>query len=180
MDASTEVESDDGRRIASCWRDNTCYSCLRNQQHCGWCASSGTCVPLPHGYASFPSLFHPLRPVNAHLPAAICPTYDDRWELRTAALGCAVSTATLLAIIITILATMLGFTILLGLHRALRSCLKPWSGRGGWVVYDTGQAGSWSHQKSWWRTGVVWFKRRRRRSSEARDLRERMHFLRDE
>jgi hypothetical protein len=90
-----------GDRLAACWRIQNCYNCIHSKHGCGWCPQSSTCVPA--------SLL--LEPVSN---ARVCPIRDERFELRTKALGCGCSTITLLSVIVTVFATIVGLLLLYG------------------------------------------------------------------
>ncbi|KAG9906179.1 hypothetical protein KCU98_g5425, partial [Aureobasidium melanogenum] len=132
-----------GRR-KGCWRIQDCGSCLKSKYGCGWCPSSSTCVPTTGNL---------LSPINH----PVCPLASERYELRTAALGCKCSTYTLLSIIITVFCTI-GALILL----SLVLWLLKWWGRtmrpGGWeiVVEEDGRVreGTWK-RGSWWPRWMV-------------------------
>ncbi|KEQ59100.1 uncharacterized protein M437DRAFT_57886 [Aureobasidium melanogenum CBS 110374] len=131
-------------RRKGCWRNQDCNSCLRSKYSCGWCPSSSTCVPSPKNLLS--PLNHP-----------VCPLASERYELRTAALGCKCSTYTLLSIIITVFCT-LGAVLFV----SLVLWLLKWWGRtmrsGGWeiVVEEDGtvREGTW-RRGSWWPRWMV-------------------------
>ncbi|CAL3962224.1 unnamed protein product [Diplocarpon coronariae] len=71
-----------------CWTQQECGECLGTRSApCSWCPSSGACIPNP----SHPQLLAPFS------KPYICPLSTERWELRTKALGCNISTITILA-----------------------------------------------------------------------------------
>ncbi|EFR01542.1 hypothetical protein MGYG_04544 [Nannizzia gypsea CBS 118893] len=80
-----------------CWRNQDCGSCLRAANFCSWCASSSTCVP---NTSAFP-LLAPLT------NSSICPLgAKERWEIRTRPFGCAVSAASFLTCIVSVICTL--------------------------------------------------------------------------
>lgn len=89
-------------RLAACWRIQNCHACTHSSHGCGWCPHSSACVPVS-------SL---LQPVS---DAKTCPSRDERFELRTRALGCGCSTATLLSIVVTVFATIAALFLLYGI-----------------------------------------------------------------
>lgn len=105
----------------ACWRHQSCYNCIHETRSCGWCPYTSTCVPIP----SRMSLLSPVS--NAH----VCPLRDERFELRTKALGCECSTTTLLSIVVTVLATIAAMGLLYGLGRVV------------WWVNGTFGSGTW-------------------------------------
>jgi hypothetical protein len=100
---------------------------------------SSTCVPVSG------TLLSPL----SH---QICPLASERYELRTATLGCNCSTYTLLSIIITVFSTI-GALVLV----SVVLWLLKWWGRtmrsGGWeiVVEEDGRV-----REGTWRRGALW------------------------
>ncbi|CAD0100002.1 unnamed protein product, partial [Aureobasidium mustum] len=102
-------------------------------------ARVSTCVPTTGNL---------LSPINH----PICPLASERYELRTAALGCKCSTYTLLSIIITVFCTI-GVLVLV----SLVLWLLKWWGRtmrsGGWeiVVEEDGRV-----RQGTWRRGSLW------------------------
>lgn len=64
----------------------------------------------------------------------MCPTYDDRWELRTRALGCKVSSMTLMTCLGTILCTLAGLLLLMAVVKAARVICAPFAGSGGYEI----------------------------------------------
>ena len=93
-------------RLTACWRSQSCADCMRNNNGCGWCPVSSTCVPAS-------SLLEPITNKD------ICPFWNERFELRTATLGCGCSTTTFISIVVTILATIAGFLVLYGVITAI-------------------------------------------------------------
>ncbi|KAI4745832.1 hypothetical protein E4T50_03804 [Aureobasidium sp. EXF-12298] len=126
-------------RRKACWREPDCNSCLKSKHNCGWCPSSSTCIPTSGNL---------LSPINK----AICPLASERYELRTATLGCNCSTYTLLSIIITVFSTIGALILLSGVLWLLK-----WWGRlmrpGGWeiVVEEDGRV-----REGTWRRGALW------------------------
>ena len=78
--------------------------------------------PTPLNSTSHP-LFAP-RPYGS-----ICPVYDDRWDLRTSALGCTYSTLTVVAMAVSVLLTLVGVIMVWLGARALKMVM---AGVGGW------------------------------------------------
>lgn len=109
-------------RLASCWKIQDCGTCINSKHGCGWCPHSSACVPAS-------SLFDPIRNKD------VCPHWSERWELRTKALGCGCSTTTLLAVLITILCTIVGLFVLYGLWKVM-----IWANR----LFGPGSYGGWS------------------------------------
>lgn len=113
---------------------------------------SNTCLPLPLTPAARAL---PLLSPLAH--PTICAFSSERFELRTGGLGCAVSTLTFLACVVTIFCTLAA--TLLG-WAAVR--LGVWVGgvwkarKGGWVRYADGREEVWVRRREgWW----VWWRR---------------------
>lgn len=155
---------DDWDRLYKCWGYLDCGDCHRSDGFCGWCpmvcfipflpqhcsdcltSQSSTCLPLPDDGLSraFP-LLSPIR------YKGICAFGSERFELRTAGLGCQVSTITFLTSVVTILGTLLGVLIL----RLLFKCAKwiivgPHPRRVGYVVYP-------NDEEPW--KGDIWVRR---------------------
>lgn len=83
----------------------------------------------------------------------------ERFELRTAGLGCQVSTITFLTSIVTIFCTIGGLIILYGLIKCAKAIgLASRARKGGWVVYGDGNEEIWVRQKQswghWWRRTI--------------------------
>lgn len=101
-------------------------------------------------------------------PYAICPTYDDRWDLRTRTLGCHVNTLTVVTCIVTVVCTLLGLLLVTSLWNVLAWCFAPLRGNsGGWEVVKLDQerveaAGlvgrPWQRKREWRRRleGLWW------------------------
>ncbi|KAF2402928.1 hypothetical protein EJ06DRAFT_527903 [Trichodelitschia bisporula] len=138
----------------TCWALQSCTSCLAHAA-CGWCPYSSTCVPLPS--SSLPPLLLPLS--KAH----ICPLpWQERYELRTAPLGCGCSTTSLLvglgAVGGTLVALLVGWLLVwvLGwIYAAERA------ERGGWVLHEGPRGERWGH--TWTRPRRTWWTGWRRR-----------------
>ncbi|EGD98290.1 hypothetical protein TESG_05669 [Trichophyton tonsurans CBS 112818] len=91
-------ERKQGDLLPFCWRNQDCGSCLRAADFCSWCAFSSTCVPNT-------SPFPLLAPLTNN---SICPLgTKERWEIRTRPFGCAVSSATFLTCIVSVIGTLL-------------------------------------------------------------------------
>ncbi|KAL7775926.1 hypothetical protein CFE70_006338 [Pyrenophora teres f. teres 0-1] len=98
---------------------------------------------------AFP-LLSPIRYKN------ICALGPERFELRTAGLGCQVSTITFLTSIVTIFCTLFGVLILYGLAKCIGLLrLGARAKRGGYVVYGDGSGEVWVRKSEgwgkWWR-----------------------------
>ena len=93
------MSTSDESRLAACWRHQECSSCLDSKHGCGWCPYSSTCIPVS-------SLLEPISKANT------CPLSNERFELRTKALGCGCSTTTLLSIIVAVFATVAAVLVL--------------------------------------------------------------------
>lgn len=142
---------DDWERLKQCWGYTDCGDCHRSKGHCGWCAISSTCLPLPRD--TFSKAFPLLSPIRHH---GICALGSERFELRTAGLGCQVSTITFLTSIVTIFCTLFGVLVLYGLSKCIRLLiLGARARRGGYVLYEDGSAGIWVRRGEgwgkWWR-----------------------------
>ncbi|KAL5436126.1 hypothetical protein PMIN06_010950 [Paraphaeosphaeria minitans] len=142
---------DNRKRLELCWGYNDCGDCHRSKGHCGWCAISSTCLPLPMDPLS--RAFPLLAPIRYKL---ICATGPERFEIRTSGLGCQVSTITFLACIITIFCTMFGVLVLyLLFHAAEKIGFTSKARKGGWVIYGDGREGIWVRKNEnwsrWWR-----------------------------
>ncbi len=110
---------------------------------------SSTCLPLPL-HSSLPVLLRPLTHPD------ICPLSQERYELRTHALGCAVSTITLLTCIITVLSTLLAILLIWGVWDALWYIVHSWrASRGGWAMYRRAD-GQEFREEIWVRKGRSW------------------------
>ncbi|KAF2703418.1 hypothetical protein K504DRAFT_463480 [Pleomassaria siparia CBS 279.74] len=155
---------DDRNRLENCWRYMDCGDCHRSEGFCGWCAISGTCLPLPTDSLSraFP-LLSPMR------YKSICVMGSERFELRTSGLGCQVSTITFLTSIVTIFCTIVGLVVIYGLVKLLK-----WIGigisaqKGGWVVYEDGTGEVWVRRSEGW--GRRWRRMRGREREEEEEL----------
>ena len=82
--------------LPHCWRLQDCTSCITTKYHCGWCATSSVCVPNPVTWPILAPIWNP----------NVCPTRDERWELRGNELGCKVSTTTFLSVVVAVFATL--------------------------------------------------------------------------
>ncbi|KAH4104519.1 hypothetical protein HBI52_222350 [Parastagonospora nodorum] len=137
---------DDWDRLYKCWGYLDCGDCHRSDGFCGWCPISSTCLPLPDDGLSraFP-LLSPIR------YKGICAFGSERFELRTAGLGCQVSTITFLTSIATIFSTLFGVLILRILFRFANWMIVGFRARrGGYVVCP-------NDEESW--KGDVWVRR---------------------
>lgn len=112
---------------------------------------SSTCLPLPTDPLSraFP-LLSPIRYKN------ICALGPERFELRTAGLGCQVSTITFLTSIVTIFCTLFGVLVLYGLAKCIGLLrLTSRAKKGGYVLYEDGTGEVWVRKSEgwgkWWR-----------------------------
>ncbi|CAK3933470.1 hypothetical protein MYCFIDRAFT_175736 [Lecanosticta acicola] len=162
--------SSDGDRFAACWRYQECGDCIYSPHGCGWCAVSQSCVPAKNL----------LEPISN---AAICPLWSERWELRTGALGCACSTTTLLSVVITVIATIVGLAVLCGLGLAV-SRINPFLGTGQVTGTELEMKGDGTrHEKQWVRdTWPKWLYRQFARPdlnkhSEQEEITERSRLL---
>ena len=99
MESTDRIVNDD--RLAACWRIQNCYACTHSKHGCGWCPHTSTCVPVS-------SIFEPIS------NAQTCPSRDERYELRTKALGCGCSTATFLSVVVTVFVTIAALILLYG------------------------------------------------------------------
>ncbi|KAF2744906.1 hypothetical protein M011DRAFT_448206 [Sporormia fimetaria CBS 119925] len=127
------------QRLEKCWGYTDCGDCHRSEGFCGWCAISNTCLPLPTDPVS--SAFPLLSPLRYKF---ICATGPERFELRTAGLGCQVSTITFLTAVVTIFATLTGLVGLLGFGWCVKRLLRYERGRkGGWRVGADGMGEVW-------------------------------------
>ncbi|KAF7568057.1 hypothetical protein PtrM4_126700 [Pyrenophora tritici-repentis] len=114
-------------------------------------AISSTCLPLPTDPLSraFP-LLSPIR------HKTICALGPERFELRTAGLGCQVSTITFLTSIVTIFCTLFGVLVLYGLSKCIGLLrLGARAKKGGYVLYEDGTGEVWVRKSEgwgkWWR-----------------------------
>jgi hypothetical protein len=106
---------------------------------------SGTCVPLPKNG-------HLLSPVNN---AHICPTWQERYELRTPTFGCNCSTTSFLVSIITVLSTIAALVLFYLLIKLIAWARLAAKGRkGGWELHveDDGPG----QERRW---GQVWVRK---------------------
>ncbi|KAG0639717.1 hypothetical protein HOY80DRAFT_66134 [Tuber brumale] len=75
-----------------CWNRNACNDCLSSiDPTCGWCPFTQTCVP-----ATFTTPLH----------SSSCPSLSERWEMRTAPLGCQVSMITLGGVLVGVVSAL--------------------------------------------------------------------------
>lgn len=90
----------------------------------------------------------------------ICPLRDERFELRTKALGCGCSTTTLLSVIVTVFCTCAALLLLYGIGLAIARLNE---------VYGTGAYRGWKTeiQDDGSRKGSSWMR--------GKTLRERLH-----
>ncbi|OAG04869.1 uncharacterized protein CC84DRAFT_808176 [Paraphaeosphaeria sporulosa] len=142
---------DNRKRLELCWGYNDCGDCHRSKGHCGWCAISNTCLPLPMDPLS--RAFPLLSPIRYKF---ICATGPERFELRTSGLGCQVSTITFLTSVVTIFCTLFGVLVIYLLFRtAERISFTLKARKGGWVVYADGREDIWVRKSEglgrWWR-----------------------------
>ncbi|KAH6709387.1 hypothetical protein BKA61DRAFT_490453 [Leptodontidium sp. MPI-SDFR-AT-0119] len=134
-----------------CWRKQECGSCLGTRGVvCSWCPASGTCIPNP----SHPALFAPFSNPD------ICPLWSERWELRTSALGCHVSTITFLTCIVSVLASFAVMGVAVGAFFFGR-----WM-RGVWARRGTARGEEWWRFWRGWKLELVDVVRRRRSREE--------------
>ncbi|EUC47008.1 hypothetical protein COCMIDRAFT_91234 [Bipolaris oryzae ATCC 44560] len=141
---------EDWDRLKLCWGYMDCGDCHRSKGHCGWCAISSTCLPLP--LDGFSRAFPLLSPIRHH---SICALGSERFELRTAGLGCQVSTITFLTSLVTIFCTLFGVLVLYGVSKCVGwVVVGTRARRGGWVVYEDGSSGLWVREREGW--GTLW------------------------
>ncbi|KAF2448599.1 hypothetical protein P171DRAFT_452386 [Karstenula rhodostoma CBS 690.94] len=145
---------DNRKRLELCWGYNDCGDCHRSKGHCGWCAISSTCLPLPIDPLS--RAFPLLSPIRYKF---LCATGPERFELRTSGLGCQVSTITFLTSIVTLFCTLFGVLfIYLVVYAAKRINFMLNAKKGGWVVYADGRGGIWVRKSKrwerWWRRTI--------------------------
>ncbi|EUC34931.1 hypothetical protein COCCADRAFT_92176 [Bipolaris zeicola 26-R-13] len=141
---------EDWDRLKRCWGYMDCGDCHRSTGHCGWCAISSTCLPLPLDDA-FSRTFPLLSPIRHH---DICALGSERFELRTGGLGCQVSTITFLTSLVTIFCTLFGVLVLYGVSKCVGWVVWGTRARsGGYVVYEDGRGGVWVREGwgRWWR-----------------------------
>ena len=159
-------------RFAACWRRQNCYNCIHSSHGCGWCASSSTCVPAS-------SLLEPVSKGN------ICPLKDERYELRTRALGCGCSTTTILSIIVTVFATIAALFLLYGIGLLIRRLGRTfvtgtWRGLEIEIMDDgTREENEWRRNSQWTKKLASLFRRKRVHSdqSEQDQITERSRLL---
>lgn len=160
----------DRDRFDACWRIQDCGSCINDNHGCGWCPFSGTCVPAS-------SLVHPVS------NGAICPLSSERFELRTKALGCGCSTATLLSVIATVFATIAALALLLGIGWAIKR-INPFLGSGTYKgteieVKNDGTRDVRQWERDNWRKWLyrVWARPDLQHHSEQEEVTERSRLL---
>ncbi|KAF2203793.1 hypothetical protein GQ43DRAFT_239674 [Delitschia confertaspora ATCC 74209] len=138
---------EDRKRLELCWGYLDCGDCHRSKGFCGWCPISSTCLPLPT---------HPQ--ISAHFPllsplfdSQICALSTERFELRTAGLGCQVSTITFLTSVVTVFCTVFGLAVLWLLFKVIRGTFRmgrAW--RGGWMIKSDGKGETWVRKGGRW------------------------------
>ncbi|KAF1997004.1 hypothetical protein P154DRAFT_442115 [Amniculicola lignicola CBS 123094] len=154
---------DDRKRLEKCWGYVDCGDCHRSDGHCGWCAISSTCLPLPLDPLS--RAFPLLSPMGYKF---ICAMGPERFELRTSGLGCQVSTITFLTSLVTIFCTIGGLFILYALIKLFKwIAFAVRARKGGWVVYGDGRQGVWRRKNETW---GAWWRRMRERPREEEVL----------
>ncbi|KAK3110154.1 hypothetical protein LTR53_015847 [Teratosphaeriaceae sp. CCFEE 6253] len=129
-------------RADACWGIQNCHACTHSSHGCGWCPYSSTCVPTTNL----------LKPIS---DAQVCPLRAERYELRTKALGCGCSTTTLLSVLVTVLATIVGL-VLLGLIGYVLSFINQAFGTGTWngVEVEVKDDGT-RDEREWRRSNAV-------------------------
>lgn len=117
--------------------------------------------------------------------ADICPSSQDRFELRTRTLGCGCSTTTLLSVIVTVVSTLVALLILYAILVCTRNLDQIYGtgARRGWEieVLDDGtlKGKPWA-RPSWSTTFQSWFHRRDLTArSEQEERTERSRLLSD-
>lgn len=159
-------------RVASCWGYQSCSGCIHSSHGCGWCPSSSNCVPVN-------SLLDPIS------NASTCPSREERFELRTKALGCGCSTITLLSIIVTVFATIAALILLYGIVVLIRRGNQVlgtgiWRGTGMEIKDDGSRVQrEWRRSDSWTTKLISLFRRDRTGSdrSEQEQKTERSRLL---
>ena len=131
-----------------CWNGQSCSSC-HNQEYspstissmtsmsnpihnnliprhpCVFCPFSGTCVPNLHS----PQLLSPIWRKD------ICPYSSERFELRSHGMGCGVSTATFLSVVISVLGTLTSILLCWVLVHVVRLLRHYWEQHRGKIVW---------------------------------------------
>ncbi|KAF2844956.1 hypothetical protein T440DRAFT_409117 [Plenodomus tracheiphilus IPT5] len=149
---------EDRERLRRCWGYTDCGDCHRSAGHCGWCAMSWTCLPLPRDPIS--RAFPLLSPIRYD---GICALASERFELRTSGLGCQVSTITFLTSIVTILSTVIAIAVLYRLANLFKVIAMALGARtGGYVLYGDGSGEIWVRKSEAW---SGWWSRWRREQS---------------
>lgn len=115
--------------------------------------------------------------------ADICPSSQERFELRTKTLGCGCSTTTLLSVIVTVVSTLVALLILYAILVCTRALNQVYGtgARRGWEieVFDDGtmKGQPWA-RPSWTRTFKSWFHHKDlTASSEQEERTERSRLL---
>ncbi|KAF1918689.1 hypothetical protein BDU57DRAFT_554132 [Ampelomyces quisqualis] len=155
---------DDLDRLLKCWGYLDCGDCHRSDGFCGWCPISYTCLPLPNDTLSrtFP-LLSPMR------HRSICALGSERFELRTAGLGCQVSTITFLTCIFTILSTLFVVLVLELISKCVKGIVVGMRARNsGYVVYPNEEE-QWTGDL-WTRRGEGWGRWWRRMNGDQKEL----------
>jgi hypothetical protein len=125
---------------------------------------SYTCLPLPDD-----SLTHAFPLLSPARYKGICALGSERFELRTAGLGCQVSTITFLTSIVTIFSTLFGVVILWLLSKCLKWVgVDLWARKGGFVLYPNDEE-SWKGEL-WVRRKEGWVKRLRRIRGDQKEF----------
>ena len=140
-----------------CWNGQSCSSC-HNLEYTPPSEHSSSSVPgsLRAGIPRHPCVFCPFSGVcipDLHTPQLlspiwhkdICPSHGERFELRSHGMGCGVSTATFLSVLISILGTLATLLLCWALVIAFR-LLRRW----------------WKRQSQ-----IVWWRRLRFRSAKG-------------
>ncbi|KIW31349.1 uncharacterized protein PV07_03006 [Cladophialophora immunda] len=132
INASSMVPGDDLDLFFHCWIRPHCPACLSasNPYPCSWCATSQTCVPN----TIYPYPFGILSPLQS---AEICPlAWRERWELRARPFSCRCSSMTFVSVVVAVLATLVGLSLIWTAVRLGRWAGRKWRGRkqGWWRV----------------------------------------------
>lgn len=123
----------------TCFRQQSCDSCLSSNHPCSWCETSQVCVPNEH----FRDPFAILAPIKYE---GICPlAWRERWEMRAKPFSCRCSTMTLMSVVVAVVSTLVGVLVIHLSVLLFKVCRRRWKMR----------------REGWWRPSTYDWKVRR-------------------